>query len=109
VTQYSNNEQKKIQPIEYFYLESPSLPEEYFPITLYGIYDRITVEKDKIERLKEDIIKILAEANKFGIREEENKKDQDNIERYTDKNYDPEYNISYPEFTSKHFSPNRIE
>lgn len=109
VTQYSNNEQKKTQPIEYFYLESPSLPEEYFPIALYGIYDRITVEKDKIERLKEDIIKILAEANKFGIREEDNKKDQDSIERYTDKNYDPEYNISYPEFTSKHFSPNRIE
>jgi excinuclease UvrABC ATPase subunit len=72
---------------------------------LYGIYDRITIEETKIARLKEDIIKILADAKKFGIWIE----NSDSIERFTDKNYDPEYNISYPDFTPKHFSPNRIE
>jgi excinuclease ABC subunit A len=92
-------------PIEYFYLENPTIPADYFPVSLYGIYDRITIEETKIARLKEDIIKILSEAKKFGIWVENN----ESIERFTDKNYDPEYNISYPDFTPKHFSPNRIE
>lgn len=92
-------------PIEYFYLENPTIPTEYFPVSLYGIYDRITIEETKIARLKEDIIKILSEAKKFGIRVE----NHESIERFTDKNYDPEYNIAYPDFTPKHFSPNRIE
>jgi hypothetical protein len=35
------------------------VPKDYFPIKVYGIYDRITVENNKIDRLKEDIIKIL--------------------------------------------------
>jgi len=43
------------------------VPAEYFPITTYGIYDRVTVEEEKLGRLKEDIIKILAEFKKFGI------------------------------------------
>lgn len=93
------------EPIEYFYLENPTIPVEYFPVALYGIYDRITIEDSKIARLKEDIIKILSEAKKFGIWIE----NSEAIERFTDKNYDPEYNIAYPDFTPKHFSPNRIE
>ena len=58
---------KTLDPIEYFYLETPNVPAEYFPITTYGIYDRVTVEDEKMGRLKEDIIKILAEFKKFGI------------------------------------------
>ncbi len=93
------------EPVEYFYLEEPNLPTNFFPIAIYGIYDRVTVEEEKIWRLKEDIIKILADEKKFGIWVE----DEQRLEWFTDKNYDPEYNISYPEFTSRHFSPNRIE
>jgi hypothetical protein len=55
------------EPVEYFYLEEPNIPESYFPVKVYGIYDRITVEKNKLDRLKEDIIKILSETEKFGI------------------------------------------
>lgn len=96
---------EKWEPVEYFYLEEPNLPTDFFPVAVYGIYDRVTVEEAKIGRLKEDIIKILAEQKKFGIWVE----DEHKLEWFTDKNYDPEYNISYPEFTSRHFSPNRIE
>jgi len=35
------------------------VPAEYFPLDVYGIYDRVTVEEEKLGRLKEDIIKIL--------------------------------------------------
>ncbi len=93
------------QHIEYFYLEDVSIPPHYFPVSVYGIYDRITIESSKTSRLKEDIIKILGESKKFGIWTEENQQ----IEWFTDKNYDPEFNLSYPDFTPKHFSPNRIE
>ena len=31
------------------------------------------------------------------------------IRWFTDKNYDPDYDISYPDFTTQHFSPNRAE
>jgi predicted nucleotidyltransferase len=48
-----------LQPIEYFYLEDPSVPQDYFPLKVYGIFDRVTVDETKIPRLKEDIIKIL--------------------------------------------------
>jgi hypothetical protein len=61
-------EKERLAPIEYFYLEEPSVPEKYFPLKVYGIYDRITVENQRIPRLKEDIIKILGESKKFGIR-----------------------------------------
>ena len=57
----------KPDPIEYFYLEDPNIPENYFPINSFGIYDRITLEETKRVRLKEDIIKILSEAKKFGV------------------------------------------
>ena len=54
-----------LDPIEYFYLETPNIPVEYFPVSIYGIYDRVTVEEAKLSRLKEDIIKILGEFKKF--------------------------------------------
>lgn len=100
---------KEIQePIEYFYLETPNVPDNYFPIHIYGIYDRVTIEDTKLERLKEDIIKILWETKKFGIYAE-NTKGESPICWFTDKMYCPTCNITYPEFTTQHFSPNRPE
>ena len=120
-----------LEPIEYFYLETPNVPAEYFPITTYGIYDRVTVETEKLWRLKEDIIKILWEFKKFGIYTTESLKPiksvkskiknqnsdlidiwldgPSTITRFTDKMYCPDCNINYPEFTPQHFSPNRQE
>ena len=136
----------KPDPIEYFYLEDPNIPENYFPINSFGIYDRITLEETKRVRLKEDIIKILSEAKKFGVyhadriseeatiknnkqveagfwwnieintktkEKQEEKSDfwsrLSAIQRYTDKMYCPNCNITYPEFSTQHFSPNRQE
>jgi len=58
---------EKKDPVEYFYLEEPSVPKDYFPVKVYGIYDRITVQVDKLDRVKEDVIKILGETEKFGV------------------------------------------
>ena len=136
----------KPDPIEYFYLEDPNIPENYFPINSFWIYDRITLEETKRARLKEDIIKILSEAKKFGVyhadriseeatiknnkqveagfwwnieintktkEKQEGKSDfwsrLSAIQRYTDKMYCPNCNITYPEFSTQHFSPNRQE
>mgnify|MGYP002682247003 FL=1 len=103
-------------PVEYFYLEDPNVPKDYFPLKVYGIYDRITVESSKIDRLKEDVIKILWETEKFGLYIDDvgNKKLGNNktlslIQRFTDKMYCPDCNVTYPEFTTQHFSPNRQE
>jgi len=63
--EYTQDDQ--LQQVEYFYLEQPNIPEKYFPIKVYGIYDRLTVEESKMSRLKEDIIKILANVKKFGV------------------------------------------
>ncbi len=112
--------------VEYFYLESPHIPEKFFPIKVYGIYDRVTIDDEKLSRIKEDIIKILATTKKFGVYQvlgEKLENDTDlakavdkdvfnvagAIQRYTDKNYDPDSDISYPDFTTQHFSPNRPE
>lgn len=105
------------EPVEYFYLEDPNVPKDYFPIKVYGIYDRVTVEKSKLDRLKEDIIKILSETEKFGIFVDVNEDGKlDNSElswsevlRFTDKMYCPDCNVTYPEFTAQYFSPNRAE
>jgi len=114
------------EPVEYFYLEDPNVPKDYFPIKVYGIYDRITVENNKIDRLKEDIIKILWETEKFWVYVDEadnwwlkidNKKDNSKsstinnqlVRWFTDKMYCPDCNVTYPEFTPQHFSPNRQE
>lgn len=105
------------EPIEYFYLEDPNVPKDYFPIKVYGIYDRVTVEKNKLDRLKEDIIKILSETEKFGIFvdiNEDDKLDNSELESkevlwFTDKMYCPDCDVTYPEFTAQYFSPNRAE
>ncbi len=111
---------QKKEPVEYFYLEDPNVPENYFPINIYGIYDRITVEKNKMDRLKDDVIKILSESEKFGIYIDWSSKSskldssqgsewQELVSWFTDKMYCPDCNITYPEFTPQHFSPNRQE
>lgn len=100
-------QQENLEPIEYFYLETPNVPDNYFPLNIYGIYDRITIEDIKIPRIKEDVIKILNETKKFGIFCAEHEEQE--IRRYTDKMYCAECNITYPEFTTQHFSPNRQE
>jgi len=149
------------EPVEYFYLEEPNVPKDYFPLKVYGIYDRITVEKSKLDRLKEDVIKILWETEKFGVyidwvrseprsewrgnkwevspavndggtsekwapqwmtgeqvrsenwevRSEKSKNITDShlVKWFTDKMYCPDCNVTYPEFTPQHFSPNRQE
>ncbi len=132
-----------LEPIEYFYLETPNVPEDYYPLNIFWIYDRVTVEEQKIGRLKEDIIKILGEAKKFWIYITEtvktspknrwklkalpvegwkwNRNSQlstsevserstlNTIRWFTDKMYCAECNVTYPEFTPQHFSPNRQE
>ena len=139
---------EKADPIEYFYLEDPQIPTDYFPINSYGIFDRVTLEEQKVWRLKEDIIKILSETRKFWVylaeksttneptsqkqveanfwagieitQAKKNKKADSKadgqeilqwtrIQRFTDKMYCPNCNITYPEFTTQHFSPNRQE
>ena len=139
---------EKADPIEYFYLEDPQIPTDYFPINSYGIFDRVTLEEQKVWRLKEDIIKILSETKKFGVylaeknttneptsqkqveanfwagieitqakksKKAHSKADSQEItqwtriQRFTDKMYCPNCNITYPEFTTQHFSPNRQE
>lgn len=94
------------QPIEFFYLESPNIPESFVPLAVYGIYDRITLTSTNRARIHEDIIKILEESPKFGIYVDN---DQHDIQRFTDKSYCANCNIEYPEFTTQHFSPNRQE
>ena len=103
-TEDKKEEQEDVDPIEFFYLEEPNIPTKFFPAQVFGIYDRVTVEDKKIDRLKEDIIKILWESEKFWIYS-----DQTPLQRFTDKMYCPNCNIKYPEFTPQYFSPNRQE
>lgn len=100
----SDNEEKAA--VEYFYLEEPNIPEDYFPLKVYGIYDRVTVAQEKRARLKEDAIKILEKEKKFGVYVDSTAND---ITRYTDKNYCPQWDITYPDFQPTHFSANRAE
>lgn len=113
------------QLVEYFYLESPNIPEKYLPLTVYGIYDRITLNDENQDRLKEDIVKMLNENSKFGVYQiQEDDKANDSlsitvwkdvydakahITWFTDKVFCAKCNITYPEFTTQHFSSNRIE
>lgn len=111
--------------VEYFYLEDPKIPEELFPVKVFGVFDRITINDATLRRLKDDIIKMLARTEKFGIMkqgEQDSSADEEpdswpleaELHRepilwYTDKYYCPKDNISVPEFTPQHFSPNRQE
>ncbi|HMT01181.1 MAG TPA: hypothetical protein PKC14_02550, partial [Candidatus Absconditabacterales bacterium] len=122
----SKSVEKQTSTIEYFYLESPHVPEKFFPVQVYGIFDRVTVEEQKIPRLKEDIVKILGMSKKFGVYcSLEDKQPSDSavskamdkdvynlagqVKWYTDKNYCPDFDITYPDFAPHHFSPNRAE
>jgi excinuclease UvrABC ATPase subunit len=95
-------------PIEFFYLETPNVPDSYMPLHVYGIYDRVTLTAKNRSRLHEDIIKILEESPKFGIYTDTTA-NTNPIERYTDKAYCANCDIQYPDFTTQHFSPNRQE
>ncbi len=117
--------EENTQCVEYFYLESPNIPEKYLPYTVYGIYDRITLVDENIERLKEDIVKMLNEHSKFGLYHTAANDNIDDslslsvgkdvynsnhtIKWFTDKIFCPKCNITYPEFTTQHFSSNRSE
>lgn len=117
--------EEKTQCVEYFYLESPNIPEKYLPYTVYGIFDRITLSDDNLDRLKEDIVKMLNEHNRFGLYHTGWSDTIDDslslsvgkdvhdahytINRFTDKVFCPKCNITYPEFTTQHFSSNRSE
>jgi len=107
LTTKSSSLQTHMDPIEYFYLEEPNVPEKYFPIQTYGIYDRVTMGKKMFPRLKEDIIKILSETPKFGVFVADTS--QTSIERFTDKMYCAECNVTYPPLIPQNFSPNRQE
>ncbi len=102
-----------LDPTEFFYLETPTINVKYFPLSVYWIYDRVTIEDKRMARLKEDVIKILTEVPKFGIYVEGVKKkwlwSDAYITWFTDKNYDAAHDIQYPDFTPQHFSPNRQE
>ncbi len=93
--------------IEYFYMEEPNLDELEFPIEVFWVFDRVRIEENKTTRLKEDIIKLLGETKKFGIIPFHWEKPRP--KRYTDKNFCPDCDITYPEFTPQYFSPNRQE
>lgn len=110
--------------VEYFYLEDPKIPEWLFPVKVYGIFDRVTINQSSLHRLKDDVIKMLVRAEKFGVMQmQEASGDTDPTDSgaleilyhsepiiwYTDKYYCPKDNIAVPEFTPQHFSPNRQE
>lgn len=117
--------EERSQCIEYFYLESPNIPEKFYPITVYGIFDRITLSEDNFDRLKEDIIKMLNEHNKFGLYHNSGFDTVDDslslvmgkdvhdtthtIKWFTDKIFCPKCNITYPELSTQNFSSNRAE
>ncbi len=105
VKSLDKNSKLWLSPIEFFYLEEPNIPEKYFPISIFWIYDRITLNVEKISRLKEDIIKILQESPKFWVYS----LDDEEVEWFTDKVYCPNCNIQYSDFKPQHFSFNRQE
>ncbi len=94
--------------VEYFYLEDPNLSKDDYPVEVYPIYDKVTLKEERLSRLKEDVIKILSQDNRFGILVLDDSKYKWPI-FYTDKNFCPQCNIKYPDFTPQHFSPNRQE
>ena len=119
------NNDDRSQCVEYFYLESPNIPEKFLPYKVYGIYDRITLNEENLDRLKEDIVKMLNEYSKFGLYHAWSDETIDDslslsvgkdvrdtkysIRWFTDKVFCPKCNITYPEFTTQHFSANRTE
>lgn len=114
--QYDKENHTRDNLVEYFYLEDPKISAHHLPVKVYGIFDRVTITQETLNRLKEDSIRMLVMADKFGIYTVDENDDgpgdirsAQNITWYTDKYYCPKDNIKYPEFTSQYFSPNRQE
>jgi excinuclease UvrABC ATPase subunit len=51
----------------------------------------------------------IEDNQKMDSEDDQKKKSSDIITYYTDKNFCPQCNITYPDFTPQHFSPNRQE
>lgn len=56
---------------EYFYLEDPVFDDDDLPVTVFGIYDRVTINEDSKNRIHEDIMRILSEEKKFAVYDKE--------------------------------------
>ena len=56
------------ESIEYFYLETPQVPDEMFPVRVSGVFDRVTVGQSIHRRLKDDVIKMLSRTEKFWVK-----------------------------------------
>ena len=94
----------------YFYLEEPSFNKENLPVDLYGIYDKIIVNKSNKYRLQEDLIKMFSLYDKIYIWEyTEDIQKHIELKSYTIYSYCSKCNIHFPEYTPAHFSPNRAE
>lgn len=129
---YGRQEEQRTRQelVEYFYLEDPKIPDWLFPVKVYGVFDRVTINASSLHRLKDDVIKMLVRAEKFGVlkmmSEDSEKTAEESVDVwplvptiheqqwdeifwYTDKYYCPKDNVSVPEFTPQHFSPNRQE
>lgn len=55
------------ESVEYFYLEEPAVPDHLYPVVVYGVFDRVTINNSTMKRLKDDIIKMLSRSEKFGV------------------------------------------
>ena len=66
-------------------------------------------ETPKVERGGKSNISLEGLENLTEKEEEKKEKKSDSLQRFTDKMFCPNCNIVYPEFTTKHFSPNRQE
>ena len=73
------------ETVEYFYLEDPKIPKKHFPIRLYGIFDRVTINDSTSRRLKDDIIKMLWRAEKFGVMVQDGDDDVEETTKKQDK------------------------
>ncbi|USN55634.1 MAG: hypothetical protein H6765_03440 [Candidatus Peribacteria bacterium] len=76
--------------VEYFYLEDPKIPKEMFSVKLYGIFDRVTINQSTLNRLKDDTIKMLARADKFGVMLAEPEEDKKQKKKTAEKKSDLE-------------------
>lgn len=94
----------------YFYLEEPNFTSKNMPVKIYWIFDKITITKEKKYRLQEDLIKLFSTNKQIYTAEFTDKIDKDiDIKSWTIYSYCSDCNISFPEYTPAHFSPNRIE
>lgn len=94
----------------YFYLEEPCFSQENLPVDVYGIYDKINVNKENKSRLQEDLIKLFSMYDKIFIWEyTENIQEDVKLNSYTIYSYCSNCDIHFPEYTPAYFSPNRVE